>query len=296
MRILILGARGMLGHRLALALSTAGHAVRASLRGTSAGLPSALRDAGMQFVEHLDVTDFDAVEQLLAAVRPEVVINCIGIIKQLASANDPLVAIPINAVFPHRLARASAALGIRMLHFSTDCVFSGTRGPYSEAAHPDPDDLYGRSKLLGEVNAPNCLTLRTSIIGHELGGDGTGLVSWILRNRGQRVAGYARALYTGVTTDYMASVVDTLLTRHADLCGVWQLSSDPISKYALVRLIDEIYALGMTVDRDELFVCDRRLDSSLLRAHTGIVPPDWRTMIDTMHAHHLRQQEASDDR
>ena len=139
------------------------------------------------------------IERLIEAERPAVVLNCIGVVKQMAQGQDPLTAIPVNALFPHRVAKACADSGARLIHFSTDCVFSGRAGPYSEASPPDPADVYGRTKLLGEVNAPNALTLRTSIIGHELG-EGTGFLAWVLRSKGTRVSGYARALYTGVTT------------------------------------------------------------------------------------------------
>lgn len=290
MKVLILGARGMLGHRLAQGLADCGHEVSATLRGSLADLPTVLQRSDVRVFDRIDVDAFESIRSLLDALRPQFVLNCIGVVKQLASAKDPLVAIPINALLPHRLAGACSEIGARLIHFSTDCVFSGSAGPYSEASAPDPQDLYGRSKLLGEVNAAHVLTLRTSIIGHELDGGGSGLVAWILRNCGQRVAGYARALYTGVTTDFMADAVDRLIDMSPALCGVWHLGSDPISKYGLVGLVNEMYGLGMQIDRDEAFVCDRRLDSSLLRNRAGIMPPSWPEMITTMHANFIRQR------
>jgi len=287
MKVLILGHTGMLGHRLVSALRIMGHDVYGAIRRQD--IPEALRGLRRWPICGVDATRPKTIEAVLDRTEPEAVVNCIGIVKQLEAAKDPETCISINALFPHQLARLCADRGVRMVHFSTDCVFSGTHGPYSEASLPDPNDLYGRSKLLGEVNQPNAITLRTSVIGHELG-DGVGLVSWILRNRGCRVSGYARALYSGVTTDFMASAVSRILRDHPDLHGVWHLSSDPISKFELVELINEIYDLDMEVDRDETFVCDRRLDSQPLRSRTGIVPPDWPTMLREMYSSYLVEE------
>ncbi len=287
MKIVILGAGGMLGHRLLQALPEHGHEVVGTIRGVaeeSAGLKG---PAGPRLIGGISAEPEGLVERVLDSERPDVVVNCIGVVKQLATANDPLVAIPVNTLFPHRLARACAQRGARIIHFSTDCVFSGSAGPYSEASPPDPQDLYGRSKLLGEINAPNALTLRTSIIGHEIG-DGAGLVSWILRNRGNRVSGFARALYTGITTDFMAQVLIRLIADFPELCGVWHLSAGPISKYDLICLINEIYDLDLTINRDEAYVCDRRLDSGMFRRRTGVMPPSWRKMLEEMNENYQR--------
>jgi len=281
----------MLGHRLLISLSALGHEVVGTVRGVPAAMPKAITQAGARLIGDVTIERDGRIEKVLDEVRPDVVLNCIGVVKQLSSAKDPLIAIPVNAMFPHQLADACAKRRVRMIHFSSDCVFSAQGGPYSEASWPDPRDLYGRSKLLGEVNTPNALTLRSSIIGHELGA-GSGLIAWVLRNRGRRVSGYARAFYTGVTTDFMSRAVHRLLTDFPELCGVWHLSADPISKYDLVRLVDETYGLGLTIDRDESFVCDRRLDSTPLRDRTGIVPPPWRQMVEEMHASYDRDGES----
>ena len=289
MKILILGASGMLGHRLLGSLSAQGNDVVGTVRGDDTTSATIKIVPAARLIGGISVEQDGAVEAVLDQVKPDVVVNCIGVVKQRAAAKDPLISLPVNALFPHQLAQACAERGVRMIHFSTDCVFAGTNGPYTEASRPDPEDLYGRSKLSGEVNAPNVLTLRTSVIGHELG-EGTGLLAWILRNRGERVSGYARALYTGVTTDYMARALLSLLTDFPALCGVWHLSADPISKYDLASLIDEIYNLGLTIDRDESYVRDRRLDSTALRNRAGIVPPSWREMVEEMHANYDRRE------
>lgn len=291
-KIAILGANGMLGHRLLTHLADR-HEIIGTARKINDRLSSLAARARVRVLEGLTAEDHPAFERMLDAERPDVVVNCIGVVKQLSEAKDPLVAIPINALFPHWLARTCAKRGVRMLHFSTDCVFSGEHGPYTEDSAADARDLYGRSKLLGEVDEPNALTLRTSIIGHEIN-VATGLVEWILRNKGGQVSGFARALYTGVTTDYMAEAVGRLIEEFPDLSGIWHLSADTISKFDLVRLVNRVYMLNIRVDRDEAFICDRRLDSSRLRERTGIVPPSWDAMIDAMHRAYTQEQETVD--
>ena len=211
------------------------------------------------------------------------VLNCIGIIKQTKAANDPLPAIAINSLFPHQLARLTSMRGARLFHFSTDCVFSGRRGNYVEDDLPDPVDLYGRSKLLGEVDAPGALTLRMSMVGRELRGH-LGLIDWFLSQRGRRVSGYARALYSGLTTIATADLVARLIRAHPQLEGVWQVSGEPISKFDLLAIVNRVYALGIEIVRDETFVCDRRLDSSRFRNATGWRPASWEDMIADMHS------------
>lgn len=277
----------MLGHCLLRSLSKYGHEMTSTLRDTPETVSVSIGTNVARLIGGISVDQPAVVEHILDSVKPDVVVNCVGVVKQLSAAENPLVSIAINAMFPHRLALSCAERDMRVIHFSTDCVFSGTAGPYSEASRPDPQDIYGLTKLLGEVNTPNALTIRTSVIGHELNKEGQGLVSWIIRSRGTRVSGFARALYTGVTTDFMAEAVHRLITDFPELCGVWHLSADAISKYDLVCLMNEIYGLGMTIDRDETFVCDRRLDSALFRRRTGIVPPLWRDMLVQMHANHL---------
>jgi dTDP-4-dehydrorhamnose reductase len=261
------------------------YSVVATVRRADSALQDLAKRCGATLLAGVEAEDTVQLESAFDRVRPDVAINCIGAVKQLQSTNSPLVAIPVNSVLPHRLAELAAQRGARFIHFSTDCVFGGDKGPYTEAANPDPHDLYGRSKLLGEVSRSNTLTLRTSIIGHELSTP-TGLLEWILRNRGKAVSGFARALYTGVTTNYMATAIVRLIDEFPSLNGVWHLSADSISKCDLIELVDEVYGLGIQIERDEKFVCDRRLDSTGLRQKTGIVPPSWREMIAAMRNEH----------
>lgn len=281
MRILILGGAGMLGHKLWQCFRTQYDAwvtVRSSFRSYERyGLFD--RD---RLLTGVDAFDFDAVVRVFASVRPDAVINCIGVIKQLATAKDPLISLTVNSLFPHRLANLCRMAGTRLLHISTDCVFSGRKGRYTEADVSDAEDLYGRSKFLGEVDGPGCLTLRTSIIGRELN-TGHGLVGWFLKQRGSSVHGYQKAIYTGFTTLALAQVIGDVLDRHPDLQGLWQVSSNPINKFDLLSLVNDVYGLGIRVQPDNEFVCDRSLDSSRFRTATGIEPPSWREMIEGMH-------------
>lgn len=276
-RVLVLGCHGMLGHKVVQGLRFR-HEVAGTMRSVlqRERLTSLFKDT--RFYDGVDADDESTVRTCVEDWRPEVIINCIGIIKQLPAGRDPLVAIPINALLPHRLARLAASSGARLIHFSTDCVFSGARGNYREDDIPDPDDLYGRTKLLGEVAGPAALTLRTSVIGRELA-QHLGLVDWFLSQKGGRVQGFARAIYTGLTARALTEVVALAIELQPALEGVWQVSSDPISKYDLLNLLNRSYDLGVTIEKDEKFVCDRSLDSTRFRARTNWQPPSWEAMI-----------------
>ena len=282
MRVLILGASGMLGHKLMQRLLTRGFDVVGTLR---AAVPDSILATSLpaaHLIPDLTAEDTAALEATLDSIQPQAVVNCIGIIKQLDAAKDPIPSIGINALFPHLLAQMCRERGIRIIHFSTDCVFSGEAGPYTEDSISDARDLYGRTKLLGEVDGPGALTIRSSIIGHELYGH-RGLIDWFISQAGKRVGGFARALYTGLVTPVMADLVATILTDWPELHGVRQVAADEISKYDLLCLVRDAYGLDIAIDRDEAFFCDRRLDGTPFRAHTGWAAPSWPDMIRLMH-------------
>jgi dTDP-4-dehydrorhamnose reductase len=277
MRILVLGVSGMLGSTAFRLLATVHrHAVFGTAR--SDAVRGYFEPAARQnILTGIDVTDTDALLAVLEHVRPEIVLNCVGVIKQLGAAKDPLVALPLNSLLPHRLARCCGLLGARLVQISTDCVFSGKAGFYTEASFPDADDLYGRSKLLGEVDYPHAITLRTSIIGHELGSR-NGLLEWFLGQRG-RVQGYSRAIFSGLTTDELTRVIARHVLPRTEMHGVWHVSAAPISKYDLLHLVRDAYGLDTAIESDDRVVIDRSLDSSRFRSQTGYVPPDWPDMI-----------------
>lgn len=277
-RVLVLGAAGMLGSTVLRFFAERGrYAVVGSVRARRNVVPAELRDC---VVEGVDAADFEQVARLLDSTRPDVVINCIGVVKQLAQAADPLVALPINSLLPHRLARHCEARGARLLHVSTDCVFSGKKGMYTEADPSDAEDLYGRSKLLGEVDYPNAVTLRTSIIGHELVG-AHGLLEWFLA-QSNRVLGYTKVVFSGLPTVEIALVMHDFILETAALRGVYHVSSDPITKYSLLQLISRAYGHNIEIEPDDRIAIDRSLDSTRFRAATGYVPPPWQELVDRM--------------
>lgn len=279
-KVLILGGSGMLGHKLWQTLSLRFNTF-ASFRGAAEsysflGIFDAARVLG-----GVDATQFGNVVEAFAIVRPQVVVNCIGIVKQGAAARDPIANITVNSLFPRRLAELCEGNDARLIHISTDCVFSGERGNYSEADKPDATDLYGRTKLLGEVTAGNCLTIRTSMIGRELFG-AHGLFEWFWSNAGKRVRGFKHAVFSGFTTAALSNIIGNVIEGHQTLKGLYHVAGEPINKFALLSLINEIYGLHAEIEADETFRCDRSLDATRFRAATGFVPPTWPEMIDEM--------------
>ncbi len=288
MRCLILGGDGMLGHQLVEHLSIR-HDVRATLRGRHGDYVGTALRAGNTY-EGLDVRDYSALTQVIADFQPEAVINAVGIVKQRSAAKDPLPSLEINALFPHRLLALCRAAGARLIHISTDCVFSGARGGYRETDPADAQDLYGRSKLLGEVVEPPGLTLRTSIIGLELKHRAS-LVEWFLAERG-RIRGFDRAIFSGLTTLELARVIERVLTEQPDLHGLWHVASQPISKYELLRrLAARLKRPDVVVARDSTFHCDRSLDGSAFARRVGYLAPAWDELLAELAAQiHLRPQ------
>jgi dTDP-4-dehydrorhamnose reductase len=212
-----------------------------------------------------------------------VVINCIGIVKQLPAASDPILSLTVNALWPHQLQRLCLACGARLIHFSTDCVFSGRKGMYTEEDPSDALDLYGRSKFLGETSGTGALTIRSSVIGRELS-TAIGLVEWCLAQHGSRVQGYTRAIYSGFTTVAMARIIRLVLTEHRELSGTLQVSSTPITKHDLLGLLRSAFGLRLEVEPRADVQVDRSLDSSRFRALTGFTPPSWPEMIEELAA------------
>jgi dTDP-4-dehydrorhamnose reductase len=276
LKVLVLGASGMLGHKVLQTLSDDTEAY-GSVRGRGNDV-SAVAPAAAGIVEGVAAEEFDTVVEAVGQTRPDAIVNCIGIVKQLDEAKAPLRAISINSLFPHRLSRLAEAAGARLVHVSTDCVFSGARGGYSEDDLPDPIDLYGRSKLLGEVVDAQALTLRTSMIGRELQGS-HGLLEWFLSQEGGRVRGFRRAIFSGWTTNALARVILELVERHSSLTGLWHVAAEPINKFELLELLRDAFALDVEIEPDDEVVLDRSLDGSRFRAETGITAPPWRDMI-----------------
>lgn len=284
-RVLVLGASGMLGSAvLRWFAQFADYEVFGSVRSLSSVRNLQGRVGNAQFVPGVDVDSLDSLTRLFATVRPDIVINCIGIVKQLSEADDPLIAIPINALLPHRLARLSEVAGARFVHMSTDCVFSGKKGNYLESDTPDAYDLYGRSKLLGEVDYPNAITLRTSIIGHELAG-ARSLIDWFL-SQDNETKGYKNAVFSGFPTVEIARIIHEFVIPNQQLHGLYHLSAEPINKFALLGVVAKVYGKNIVIKPDETLVIDRSLNSERFRSTTGFRPEPWPELIKRMHSFH----------
>lgn len=282
MRVLVLGAGGMLGHTLIDVLaSRPGLDVAGTIRDPAP--PAAHRTGATQLTIHpgIDVTRHGTLEALLGDARPDVIINAVGIVKQVAAGHDPIATTELNALLPHRLARLAAARSARLIQISTDCVFSGRRGGYTEDDAPDPVDLYGRTKLLGEVVDGDTLTIRTSFVGHELA-TRHGLVEWFLAQTGT-VPGYSRAVFSGLPTVELARVIaDEILPRPA-LRGLVNIGAGPIAKLDLLALVANRYATLATLEPRDEPVVDRSLDTRRFTDATGYRAPAWPDLVAAMY-------------
>jgi len=276
MRILILGGDGMLGHQLFKQWRGV-HDVRVTLRRDLADYAAfGLFDRTSSYAG-VDVRAVEPLIRVFADFQPEVVVNAVGIVKQRSDAKDAIPSIEINSLLPHRLAELCAVRGARLIHVSTDCVFSGRTGGYTEQSLSDAEDLYGRSKFLGEVQEPGCLTLRTSIIGPELSRK-SGLLEWFLAQRGT-IRGFTRAIFSGLTTRELARVMRMLVERFPDAAGLYHVSTEPISKYDLLCLIRDRLGHAVEIVPDGAFHCDRSLRSERFRTAFDYTPPGWPDLV-----------------
>ena len=280
MRLLILGGSGMLGHQLWRGLH-AQHDTWVTLRRPVADFEVHNLFDEAKAIQFDDITDDTPLERALGQAKPEAVINCVGLIKQRDEASDEALTLRVNAEFPHRLAKRCGEAGARLIHFSTDCIFAGTKGNYTESDPSDAADLYGQSKHQGEVADAHSVTLRTSVIGHELATN-LALLDWFLSQRGQAIKGFTKAIYSGFTTLEMARIVDRILTQHTDLSGVWHVASEPISKFGLLELCREKLGWEGVIEPNDEFVCDRSLNADRFNQATGYTPPSWEAMISEL--------------
>ena len=279
-RVLILGAGGMLGHKLWQVLRHRFDVYATVRQDYQAYAPYQLFNAE-NLRTGVDALQFSSVVATVQEIQPDVVVNCIGMIKQLPLAEDPVGTIEINSLFPHRLAQICAAMGVWLIHLSTDCVFSGRKGHYTEDDVPDPDDLYGRTKLLGEVSQDGCITLRTSMIGRELRSR-TGLLEWFLAQQGIQVQGYVNAVFSGFTTLALARILGDLIDGGKGTSGLHHLSAEPINKYDLLLRLRQAFGLQIEIEPYKAYHCDRSLDSTRFRFLTGFIPPTWDQMLEDL--------------
>lgn len=278
-KVLILGGSGMLGHKLVQVLGEA-FDTYCTIRDDAhliERLGIVMRD---RVLDGVSADDFRTFGHAISTVGPDIVVNAIGIIKQLPSSKDVVQTLTVNSILPHQVASLAGELGFRFITIGTDCVFSGEKGNYNETDRPDSVDLYGMSKYLGEITGPNCLTLRTSIVGREIGSSHS-LVEWFLSQKG-RVKGYSNAIYTGFPTVVLAELLATIIDEFPYLEGLYHVSSDPINKYDLLNLVKQRLGIKIEIEKDEEVRIDRTLDSTRFREATGFVPLPWPEMVDRM--------------
>lgn len=287
MKILILGGDGMFGHQFYRHMRDR-HDVRVTVRQDFSAYASFGLFEPQRTYTGIDVRSSDRLTEVMADFRPDAVINAVGIVKQRHTAKESIPSLEINALLPHRLTELTRLCGARLVHLSTDCVFSGRKGMYQETDFPDAEDLYGRSKYLGEVADSHALTLRTSIIGPELSRK-TSLLEWVLAQEGQ-IKGFRKAIFSGFTTLELSRIIEGLLMHHPQAAGLYQVSSDPINKWELLQLIREAYGLSLEIIPDEQLVIDRSLDSTRFRSEFQYRPPSWPEMI-----HEVAQQRWKDE-
>lgn len=270
----------MLGHKLVQKLNEK-FDVWTSIRGDLQDYEKFNLFSKEKTFENINVEEIRQIKKIVSQIKPQVIINAIGLIKQLPSAKDVVQTLRINSIFPHQLAEIVLDNQARLITLSTDCVFNGDKGNYKETDFSDAFDLYGKSKNLGEVTTENCLTLRTSIVGRELK-TAHSLVEWFLSNRGSKVKGYVNAIYTGFPTVVLADIMSDLIENYPELNGLYHVSSNPISKYDLLGLINEAYDAKIEIEPFADFKIDRSLDSTKFREATGFKPLDWKQMIKLM--------------
>ncbi len=288
MKILILGGTGMLGSMLFKRLcNDSRYDVYATIRSEKL-LKYFDRDVVGKIINNCDIDNHEKLNDVISVLNPDAVINCIGLIKQVYSATDPIEMIKLNALFPHQLERIASTYNARTIHISTDCVFSGDVGNYSEDDLPDALDIYGRSKSLGELRGEKSITLRTSIIGHELEGQ-RGLLEWFLSTRGI-CDGYTKAIFSGFPTIILSEIIANTVLQMPEMSGIYHVASSPISKYDLLKLIAEIYSKTIDIHPSGKLVINRSLNPTKFNQLTGYKAPEWREMIETMYNNKYKRE------
>lgn len=288
MKVLVIGVSGMLGHKIFIDLKRNKSLQVFGLCRNLEAIGNFSKDDLNDVQDDFSVDKIDDLDKYIDSLRPKFIINCVGVIKQSKSINKHSETIKINSLFPHELARIASKYNSKLIHFSTDCVFSGKKGMYEETDLEDAIDLYGRSKLLGEVNYDEHLTLRTSMIGHELNNKSS-LLEWFLKQKGRSVDGFSKATFSGLPTISISRIINQIIENHEDLQGLYHLSAEPINKFTLLNLIQKIYSLDIKVNRETEFFIDRSLNPSKFYNDTGILVPSWDELILAMYEDYNRE-------
>ena len=292
MKIVILGAAGLIGHKLFQTMQAAEHDTYGLLHGKKSAFPDINFLHGDSIIESVEAIEFDKLHGILLAIQPDVVLNCIGITKRKEEVNDPIQALGVNSLFPHRLANLAKDMNFRVIHFSTDCVFNGKIGNYNEESDTTGEDAYGKTKALGEIRYPHTLTIRSSFIGRELAGK-TELLEWLISENGNTIKGFTEAWYSGVSTIFMAKTVLDIIENYPDISDLHQLSTpEPISKYDLLCLARDAFKLDIEIIPDNSFEIKPTLDGSKLKNAMNLTIPSWQEMMAELAADPLYSRDS----
>ena len=283
MRILVLGASGMLGHAIIRIFNEIeAFEVFGTVRTEKIKKYFSSSIASRLIVNH-DITIDSNVEKIFKKVNPQVVINCVSLSKQLLRSADPLLMIPLYALLPHRLSKFCKDIDARFINISSDAVFSGEKGGYSEQDPSDANDIYGNTKFLGETHEDHTITIRTSIIGHELESN-NGLVEWFLLQKKQCEC-FSNAIFSGLPTVILAQIIRDVVVPQPNLYGIYHIAAEPISKCDLLKLIAKVYEISIDfISNDKLHI-DRSLNTNLFEQETGYTPPNWEQLIKVMYSY-----------
>lgn len=289
MRLLILGGTGMLGHQLWRHFSSKFPETYTTIRGACSDYKTDDLLSSNNVIESVDARRFEYLKGVIAGVHPDIILNCIGITKRREEEGNHIDSIILNSLLPHELAEWGESQGAKIVNFSTDCVFDGIQGNYREDSPTNATDLYGKTKALGEILGENLLTIRSSFIGQELQ-DGTELFEWFLAQT-VTVKGFRNAIYTGLTTIELGRIVERLIVEYPECSGLYQISSTPISKYELLKLIRTKLLLDIEILPDDIYHCDRSLNSEKFRKEFSYSPPPWEDMIAELANDYKRRRD-----
>jgi len=283
-KVLILGGSGMLGHVLVNSFSSDFN-LWCTVRNKSEKLLKALNVDKDKIIDNIDIENFEKLYDLISEIKPDVIVNCIGIVKQVSDAKNINKSLLVNSLLPNYLKLLSNFHNFRLIHISTDCVFSGNKGNYKEEDICDASDIYGKTKILGEINQNNCLTLRTSFIGPEIETN-NGLLNWFINNDSNEVSGYKNALFSGFTSIELSKIIKRIIMDYKNISGIYHLSSSPINKFDLLNLINEIFGLGKNIIPLEEPSINRSLNSNKIKKILNFDFLTWKNMIEELHLHY----------
>ena len=283
-KILIFGCNGLLGSSVFYSLSDSKALNVVGTVRTEDSIKYFPFRYQSNIISSVDIANQESLEKIFVQTEPDIVINCVSLPSSLLRLQNPLEMIPIYSLLPHRLAEIANRKHTRLINISTDGVFSGNRGFYSELDFPDASDLYGRAKILGEISqSKHVITLRTSMFGHSIRGN-NGLIDWFLSQQ-ELCKGYTRVLFSGLPTVVIAEIIRDYIIPRPDIWGIYNLAAAPISKFNLLNLVKEIYNKKITITPDDEPYCDRSLNAARFCDAVGYEPPVWGELIKIMYHH-----------